>query len=110
MRDEAASAYEASIEADSSYRWGWEQRGLLYEEESRTDEAIAWYGLAAMSARQSPWLLGELGMLLEEAGKTDSAAVFFRRSIEEDSLYSFGLQRLARIESRRGMPRRPNPF
>ena len=101
---EAAAAYETSVGIDSSYQWGWEQRGLLYEEEGEPGLAAAWYREAIAAAPQSAWLHGELGMLLEDAGATDSAEAVYLAALQIDSLYSFGLLRLARIERRSDSP------
>ncbi|MDM7993789.1 MAG: tetratricopeptide repeat protein [Candidatus Fermentibacter sp.] len=101
---EAAAAYEMAVGIDSAYQWGWEQRGLLYEEGGEPGLAASWYRAAIEAAPQSAWLYGELGMLLEDAGEADSAEAVYLEALSIDSLYSFGLLRLARIERRTGSP------
>lgn len=83
--EEAAEAFEASVEMDSQYLYGWQRRGDVYLMDGDTLSAVNWFTDAlSLLENEDPWITAKLGNLMAGTGFPDSAVVIFSRASELD--------------------------
>jgi len=83
--DEAAAAFQGSVDMDDQYLYGWQRRGEVFLVQGDSLAAAEWYRLALGTLnRDDPWISSRLGTLMAAAGEPDSAVIFFRRATELD--------------------------